>query len=603
MHSRDKQGPPDYPDQGQPHRYPNPNQQQPQQQPQQQHPPYPQGGYIHNWARPYHPQQHPPMDENSSGGGNGLARTESGMSDKPLSDGGCRELERTMAQEGYSASMLGQFQTSTNPPSVQQQGMVWTGEGGEGVFQPPPPPPLRQADTLEANPLMVNPMEVQQQHQQPSQASQQPQQAVIQTNPDGTFVIPLSQTPSGTDFFRTESGSQYRIVETPDVTVPSGVIAAVKQEQAGAPYTPLVVDPMTHHQQQHQSADAGVTIEDAWSSLVEANNDYNLRGGGAMTPGQGGGVPSAPTGDNPVFKPWPGHHEFAVTFQKLTENAKNKSWDYSTKLKKLFIDANKEVMACFTVRNINPEGGYFIRMLPVYAESQSFKNPVTRCPNHAGLDHPWNKDFNLEYRHHLMRAINKATCYEEDHVSKRLSCKFPVDIQHFGNDQITVPIKFMCLGSDVGGINRRALMVIFTLESSSGEVCGRAKVDVRICSCPRRDKHTEEEKKAKDEAQIRKQTEQVFGRTNSFVLTTTPSAPAAGKKRKLEHPSNVDEMVMVPVARCDFEHLNYMAEACMVAKNPAKKDEIKAARRRLLEHHNPNTFKRVKKDDKVKKDK
>ena len=85
------------------------------------------------------------------------------------------------------------------------------------------------------------------------------------------------------------------------------------------------------------------------------------------------------------------------------------------------------------------------------------------------------------------------------------------------------------------------------------------------------------------------------------MLTTTPSAPA-GKKRKLEQPS-VDEMVMVPVARCDFEHLNYMAEACMVAKNPGKKDEIKAARRRLLEQHNPNTFKRVKKDDKVKKDK
>ena len=84
-------------------------------------------------------------------------------------------------------------------------------------------------------------------------------------------------------------------------------------------------------------------------------------------------------------------------------------------------------------------------------------------------------------------------------------------------------------------------------------------------------------------------------------MTTTPSAPA-GKKRKLDHGS-VDEMVMVPVARCDFENLNYLAESAMVAKNPAKKDEIKAARRRLLEQHNPNTFKRIKKDDKAKRDK
>ena len=109
--SRDKQGPPDYPDQGQPHHYPHPTQQQPQQPPQQQHHnQYPAGGYISNWGRPYqHPQQqqqHAPMDENSSAGGNGLARTESGMSDKPLSDEEYRELERTMAQEGYSARYL-----------------------------------------------------------------------------------------------------------------------------------------------------------------------------------------------------------------------------------------------------------------------------------------------------------------------------------------------------------------------------------------------------------------------------------------------------------------------------------------------------------------
>ena len=72
-----------------------------------------------------------------------------------------------------------------------------------------------------------------------------------------------------------------------------------------------------------------------------------------------------------------------------------------------------------------------------------------------------------------------------------------------GYNQVTVPIKFMCLGSDIGGLNRRPLMVIFTLETSTAEVLGRARVDVRVCSCPRRDKATEEEKKNKDEAAIR----------------------------------------------------------------------------------------------------
>jgi hypothetical protein len=50
----------------------------------------------------------------------------------------------------------------------------------------------------------------------------------------------------------------------------------------------------------------------------------------------------------------------------------------------------------------------------------------------------------------------------------------------------------MCLGSDVGGINRKPLKVIFTLEQGPGTVIGRYSVDVRICSCPKRDKQQEE---------------------------------------------------------------------------------------------------------------
>ena len=113
---------------------------------------------------------------------------------------------------------------------------MWTGEGAnEGVFQPPPA--LRQADTLDANPLMVNPLEVQQQQhnavvsQAEAQQHAQQQQQIIQTNPDGTFVIPLSQTQSGTEFFRTESGSQYSIVEAPpsSAIVQNRLTTAVKQ--------------------------------------------------------------------------------------------------------------------------------------------------------------------------------------------------------------------------------------------------------------------------------------------------------------------------------------------------------------------------------------
>ena len=71
-------------------------------------------------------------------------------------------------------------------------------------------------------------------------------------------------------------------------------------------------------------------------------------------------------------------------------------------------------------------------------------------------------------------------------MSGRLSVRFPVQQPHEGSDRTRELLKFMCLGSDVGGINRRPLKVIFSLKTAA--VLGRKVFDVRICSCPRRDK-------------------------------------------------------------------------------------------------------------------
>ena len=141
----------------------------------------------------------------------------------------------------------------------------------------------------------------------------------------------------------------------------------------------------------------------------------------------------------------------------------------------------------------------------------------------------------------------------------------------------------MCLGSDVGGINRRPLKVVFTLELGEGQVVGRRVVDVRICSCPKRDRQQEEQKEAQQEEQARRIADKF---ASSTVVIRPPSSssanqPGPGKKRVEK-----DKVVMVPVHVDDFKKLNEFAEAAWVCRDIENAAEIKEKRRLLLKQHN-----------------
>ena len=227
-----------------------------------------------------------------------------------------------------------------------------------------------------------------------------------------------------------------------------------------------------------------------------------------------------------------------------------KNWDFSTLLNKLYTDMNKWVQVKFSLNNY-PVDGLYIRALPVYAEASDLKIPVRRCPHHADLDDPTNEGF--AFPDHLIRFDNPSAMYCEDLESGRLSVVVPLGRPQTGTSSIPMMLKFMCLGSDIGGINRRPLKIVFTLEDEKTNVLGRQVFEVRICCCPKRDKANDEERYEN-----------------------------SANRKKTEKNSLEDQILMIPVHKDDFKKLNEFAEAAWICREPSNEQNIKQLRRNHL---------------------
>jgi len=300
----------------------------------------------------------------------------------------------------------------------------------------------------------------------------------------------------------------------------------------------------------------------------------------------------SPTGFDPCFTTMPGDCDFSVSFDKMTSGGKNKHWDFSTKLHKLYIDMNKDVLASFNVGS-QPTDGLVVRVLPIYAQAGFYRSPVKRCPNHASPEDPSNRDpIWSDKRDHLIRVANEFTIYDEDPQTKRLSVMIPVKQPSPGSTSFSAPIKFMCLGSDTGGINRKPVKLIFTLELGQGNVIGRQSVEVRICSCPKRDKKQEEERHDAEKIAAANSNNRnssgggasSSGSAGELLKVSTSMVyvePPAAKKRKIE---GVEEFIMVPVPKSEFGMINTMAETYMFARHTDsnKREMIRNHRKKLL---------------------
>uniref|UniRef100_A0A671T2S3 Cellular tumor antigen p53 n=1 Tax=Sinocyclocheilus anshuiensis TaxID=1608454 RepID=A0A671T2S3_9TELE len=187
---------------------------------------------------------------------------------------------------------------------------------------------------------------------------------------------------------------------------------------------------------------------------------------------------------------YPGPHNFEVTFQQ-SSTAKSATWTYSPLLKKLYCQIAKTCPIQIKLASSPPNGGV-IRAMPIYKKAEHVTEVVKRCPNHE-----LGRDFNESQTapaSHLIRVEGSNLCqYVDDPVTGRQSALVPYEAPQVGTEFTTILYNFMCNSSCVGGMNRRPILIIITLETRDGQVLGRRSFEGRICACPGRDRKADED--------------------------------------------------------------------------------------------------------------
>ncbi|XP_074017887.1 tumor protein p73 isoform X3 [Numenius arquata] len=254
---------------------------------------------------------------------------------------------------------------------------------------------------------------------------------------------------------------------------------------------------------------------------------------------------------------YPGPHHFEVTFQQ-SSTAKSATWTYSPLLKKLYCQIAKTCPIQIKV-STPPPPGTIIRAMPVYKKAEHVTEVVKRCPNHE-LGRDFNDGQSAPASHLIRVEGNNLSQYVDDPVTGRQSVMVPYEPPQVGTEFTTILYNFMCNSSCVGGMNRRPILIIITLETRDGQVLGRRSFEGRICACPGRDRKADEDHYR--EQQALNESAAKNGNTNKRTFKQSPQGiPALGtgvKKRR----HGEEEMYYVPVrGRENFEILMKIKES------------------------------------------
>ncbi|CAB1351775.1 unnamed protein product [Coregonus sp. 'balchen'] len=166
-----------------------------------------------------------------------------------------------------------------------------------------------------------------------------------------------------------------------------------------------------------------------------------------------------PASTVPSTNDYPGKHGFQLRFQK-SGTAKSVTSTYSAQLNKLYCQLAK-TCPVEVLMDMDPPPGAILRATAIYKKSEHVSEVVRRCPHHQSAS---DNNEGVVHRSHLIRL---------------------------GSETTTVLLNFMCNSSCMGGMNRRPILTILTLETQEFWV---AVVLRSVCvPVPGRDRKTEEE--------------------------------------------------------------------------------------------------------------